>query len=251
MLKIFYRACAVENDKPRPVFYSKAVSLVSCLEAFKQIPGASFTIIHDGPVPQQVQILAEPYANIIELPQVGVMQSFIFTLQEATKGSPEDIVYLVEDDYLHQPNALLKLLECHRHIPCDYITLFDDPLRYKLSPDVPPDLPLIHDALYVSTSHHWRTIESTTLTFAGLARNLADDLPVFHTHLLRRAENQHYVADRESWRELQGLGEYAHREQKRTLVSAIPALATHCETTALSPTIAWEKVAADATMYLP
>lgn len=243
MLHVFYRACALENQRPRPSFYSKALCLRSCLQAFTLLSEARFVLIHDGPIRHDLRVLAEPCGEIVELPSVGEAQSFIFALQEAAKCASGDLIYFVEDDYIHLREALLKLVECYKEVPCEYITLFDDPLRYKLSDDVPPDLPLPQDTLYVSTTHHWRTIESTTLTFAGKARIIKEDAEIFSQHVLRRAHDKRYIADRESWRQLQGLGSFSATSPKRKLVGAIPSLAAHCEVTALSPTIDWNRLA--------
>lgn len=245
MLHIFYRACSLENKRPRPAFYSKALCLESCLRAFRKVPEASFLLIHDGPVGQDLRTLVEPWGSIIELPNVGEARSFIFALKEAAQCHPQDIVYFVEDDYLHAPEAFLRLIECFEQVTCDYVTLFDDPLRYKLSDDVPPDLPLSEEALYVSDCHHWRSIESTTFTFGGTARVIREDSEVFSTHALRRAGDKRYIADREAWRQLQGLGTYTSHSPLRRLVGAIPSLATHCEITALSPAIDWSRLAVE------
>ncbi len=245
MLHIFYRYCGRENSKPRPAFYSKALCLKSCLLAFLRIVDARFTFISDGPISSDVTSLIDGLTTIIKLPGVGEAQSFIFALQEAARCESSDHVYFVEDDYLHCTDALMKIVECSRNIPSDYITLFDDPLRYKLTDDVPPDLPVVDPAFVVSSSHHWRRIESTTLTFCGRVRTIQEDLEIFSTHVLRRSEDKRYIADRECWRHLQGLGNYASSGKLRTLISAIPSLATHCELTALSPTINWNKLATE------
>lgn len=242
MLHIFYRACSIENNKPRPAFYSKAVCLQSCIIALKRVQPARLVVVHDGPVSDEFLTLLDSHGEIVELAGVGEAQSFNFTLELAAKCDPGDLVYLAEDDYIHAPEAFQKLCECFEQLPCDYVTLFDDPLRYHLSEDVPPDEPLHHDALYVSSSHHWRTIESTTLTFGGRVDRIAEDRALFAPHVLRRAADKRYIADRESWRELQGLGTYASTGYRRALLGAIPSLATHCEVTALSPTVDWTQL---------
>jgi hypothetical protein len=216
------------------------------LRAVERVPNTRFTLVSNGLLQQDLQKLAEPYAeNLIELPNVSVANSFIAALQETTRCSPSDLVYFAEDDYLYLPDALVKLVECYQEIQSDYITLFDDPLRYKLSEDVLPDLPVSDHMLYVSRSHHWRCIESTTHTFGGRAQTIWEDMEILSTHLLQRVKDKYYIADRESWRHLQRLGAYAYSGKARKLVGAIPSLATHCEITALSPTIDWSRVAAE------
>jgi len=239
MIHIFYRYCGRENNRPRPSFYNKRVCLQSLLGAFERVPKAHLTLISDSDIPNDIISLIKGRAEIVQLSNVGVEHSFIQTLQEVPKRSKNELVYLVEDDYIHLPDALEKLVECYHEHFSDYITLFDDPLRYKLSENVPPDLPVSKE-LFVSKSHHWRVIESTTFTFAGNAKTIHEDIDIFTYHTLRRIKEKKYVMDRESWRQLQSLGDYSSKGRKRKLIGAIPSLATHCETTALSPTINWE-----------
>jgi len=240
MLQIFYRYCAIENKKPRPSFFSKVNCLKNFLIAFDRIEDAKLTFFSDGPVSPEVLEVLKDKAEIIELPSLGNEKSFIHVLNETLKVDKEDLIYMVEDDYIHTPDSLEKLLECDKENLGDYITLFDDPLRYNLSDDVPADLP-IDNALYVSPTHHWRLIESTTFTFAGRAGIIQEDIDIFSKHAIIHTNNSNYVMDRESWRELHGLGDYENNKPRK-LIGAIPSLSTHCETTALSPTINWERI---------
>jgi hypothetical protein len=198
-------------------------------------------MIVDGLMSAEIRSLVHGTAEICKLPNVGMEESFLFTLREIDRRKMSELVYLIEDDYLHLPTALEVLEECYGEGFADYITLFDDPLRYKLSVNVPPDLPTPNE-LYVSRSSHWRVIESTTFTFAARGQAIREHMEIFTRHVLERAKTRNYVMDRELWRHLQGLGPYAANGTRCRLVGAIPALATHCETTALSPTVDWQKV---------
>lgn len=242
MLHIFYRYCQKENGKPRPRFYSKSLCLKSLLEAYKRIPGASLSILVDGSIEGDVLAMVEGSAEIVRATSLGLGGSFLFALQEVARRKLPGLVYLVEDDYLHRHDALEKLIDCHRRGFADYITLFDDPLRYHRSDDIPPDLPTSSE-LFVSQKHHWRVIESTTFTFAASGLTIKQDVDIFTEHVLLREKHPSYVMDRESWRHLQGLGRYRAVVTKRKLIGAIPSLATHCETTALSPAVDWERIA--------
>jgi hypothetical protein len=77
------------------------------------------------------------------------------------------------------------------------------------------------------------------MTFAASVRTLKEDRPVFDKHVkTRRVPN-----DRELFRHLQALGQHADRQPARTLLGAIPSLATHCELPWIAPVVDWDRLA--------
>lgn len=72
-----------------------------------------------------------------------------------------DFIYICEDDYLHFDNALYKIKEflikypeyfCH---PIDYPNLYESDPRFVYNSEI-----------ILSNDHHWRSIKSTTYTYA-------------------------------------------------------------------------------------
>lgn len=239
MLYIFYRACADESAKWRPPFYSKYLCLRNFLMAFRRIGGAHFHLIHDGEPREEIFQMVKWVGSIETLPQVGNSATFWRALDLALNVPADALIYFVEDDYLHLPEALVKLAECRGALDVDYITLYDHPVRYM--PNYPPgrDLPLRKDEIYISGTHHWRTVESSCMTFAATASVLREDAWIFDEHVRQKDIPQ----DRELFRHLQGLGPYEDSPKPRTLIGPIPSLATHLEEPWLAPNVDWARVA--------
>lgn len=239
MIQVLYRIWSGENSKRRPPFYSKQACLRNFLDSFRQVARTSFCLINDGPVEPALRALAEQAGEVVELPSVGNSPSFWHALEVAIQFPEDTLVYFVEDDYLHTRDALTKLVDCHEDLRADYYTLYDHPVRYM--PDYPlgADLPVSDTTVYISRSHHWRVVESTCMTFAATARTLREDSSIFDRHVGSRR----VPADRELFRHLQGLGQYANDSPRRRLIGPVPSLATHLEEPWLAPVVDWELVA--------
>lgn len=242
MLHIIYRYCNKENNKPRPVFYSKEICLKSLIVALEGLSDFTFSFIGDGVINERLQILVNTFAKIEILPEVGNTTSFLYALSKVWQIPDDDIVYFVEDDYLHLPEALVKLLDCFGSVNADYVTLYDHPVRY-IKNDQVADLPLYNHAIFTSHLHHWWNVESTCMTFAAKSATIKADFAIFQQH----TDNHLTPNDREIFRHLQGLGLYADKNTSpmRILVGPIPSLATHCEEPWLAPVVDWLSQATD------
>lgn len=243
MLHILYRFCNQENSKKRPQFFSKKLCLENFIIAFNYVKNEStFHLICDGEIEQEIVSLTADIATIEQLPSVGNSASFLVALEKSLSFSEQDLIYFVEDDYLHCPDSLVKLLDCQESIECDYITLYDHPVRYMPDYELGRDWAVNNETIYLSKSHHWREVESTCMTFASTSQILKADFSVFEQNILgRKVPN-----DRELFRQLQHLGSYQNAvlpELPRKLVGPIPSLATHCEEPWLAPVISWEDIA--------
>ena len=90
-------------------------------------------------------------------------QAFVNLLTYVIKQNykDDDIIYFVEDDYLHKQGWVDVLLDGFNYIEADYYTLYDHPNKY--SPELIAKFPT---HLYVNPTAHWRTTVSTTNTYA-------------------------------------------------------------------------------------
>jgi hypothetical protein len=71
------------------------------------------------------------------------------------------MIYLCEDDYLHFPNAILKIKEFLEKYPMSFCHSIDYPNLYE------SDQRFVYKSSIVLTNtHHWRSIKSTTYTLA-------------------------------------------------------------------------------------
>jgi hypothetical protein len=141
-------------------------------------------------------------------------------LQHVIQVHPDNqIIYFLEDDYLHIPGWANVLLDAFTR-PFDYITLYDHPQHY-----------IINEPGHVVPTNlcHWREIPYTTNTFAAKVKTLKEDLEIHRKHSI----GYEFTWDEGKFLEL--------KEKGRTLVSAIPGYSTHCHANYLSPLVNWSQ----------
>jgi hypothetical protein len=136
-------------------------------------------------------------------------------------------VYLVEDDYLHAQPPLALLDDALAR--ADYATLYDHPDKYLATHFAGG-----HARVLQGARRHWRTTDSTTMTFGARAATLRADAAAIRPFVAGT-----HPHDFQLFRELVGA-------RGRVLVSALPGAATHGESAWLSPFVDWSAVAAAA-----
>ena len=156
---------------------------------------------------------------------------FRIVMEAALQLPTEEIVYFMEDDYLHLTDSRKILLEGLTR--AHYITLYDHPDKYI--PAEHGGNPLIdldgaeETKVFRTNTRHWKLTNSTTMTFASTVNILRED-----EDILRSYTQGSYPRDFEMF--------LALRNKGRALVTPIPGYATHGETTWLSPLTNWELV---------
>lgn len=132
----------------------------------------------------------------------------------------EDIIYLVEDDYIHRPNWG-EIIEEGIGIS-SYVTLYDHADKYTNM------YSNLKSKILVTKSVHWRTVPSTTNTYACKVRTLLEDFPIHLNHCqFDLPDNDH--------RKFLELG-----SNNRTVVSCIPGYSTHVHQPWMAPCVDWE-----------
>jgi hypothetical protein len=154
--------------------------------------------------------------------------SFLIALDLLRKSDipGSDLIYLMENDYLHQPGWVSKLFELYdSHHKLDFVSLYDHRDKY----DYDMYANLVAKLVYTQT-HHWRTAPSTCGTFILDKAALLQDYDLWTSNI-----SDYYLFSK------------LVEERKRILLTPIPGLATHCMAQYLSPTIDWEKLSLEAT----
>lgn len=139
-----------------------------------------------------------------------------------------DIVYIVEDDYLHRDGWLDILREGIARLDGvangGFVTLYDHGDKY---------LPMyngLHSAIIATQSCHWRSTPSTTNTYAfryGVLRKTEEAQRKFSTGM--SVSNDH--------------GKFLELGQMGfPVISPVPSFSAHLETAYLPPVIDWKKV---------
>jgi len=229
-MQIVYRA---SPDKPtgkqRPEWFSKARCMDNWMQVF-----VSFTthwhLIGHGFSDKRLQARKFPGA-VHSIQAANGAEAFLRALDYTLSLDAPDseIVYLVEDDYLHLPGAPEAIHE-GLGLGFDYVTLYDHPDKYLR--DGPNEL--VNGAedtrLYLGPSCHWKLTNSTTMTFACRLGMLRKDAHVFYEESMNKVVPPDYAI----FRNLCG--------RDRSIGSAVPGLATHCESKWLAPLVDWGKV---------
>jgi hypothetical protein len=158
--------------------------------------------------------------------------TFNLALDMALHLDDEEIVYFVENDYLHRPDAMQVLQSAFgMYLGIEYVTLYDHPDKY-MEPGVGGNPHCYGKAentrVFLGQYCHWKITNSTTMTFAAKVRTLKQD-----EKILRQWTSGSHPNDFQMFSELRSKG--------RQLISPIPGYATHGETKWLSPLTNWRQ----------
>jgi len=228
-LRIYYRISDKGNRAGKPDY----INWQNCLANFAHIFGTdALSIITDNVEAETSQFIAQQYPGCIKAnTQLGNAKGFEFTLDLALKeGQPEDLIYFVEDDYIHRQGAAEVLQE--GLAISDYVSLYDHLDKYM---DPSPN-PFVKEGaevskVFLTASTHWKTTNSTCMTFATRHRVLAEDQAIFRKH----CQDYPIPADFGIFMDL-----YL---KKRRLICPIPGYATHGMSNGLSPLVDWQSIA--------
>jgi hypothetical protein len=245
---IYYRTYGGENAAPRPPWYSKDLCLRSLINAVNHLHSVvepDLVVLHDGPLcdniswADRIDRLLSGRGRIREFPRTNNAQSFMSAVTLAQELASDQILVFAEDDYLWRPESLSKMVSALNITPADYVTGYDHPVRYQ--PDYPKgaDLPHWDTYIYFAADHHWRTQESTCMTFATRVDTLREDIDIFWEH---HNNGKNYPDDRILFRHLQALGDL-RPTNRRLLLGPIPSLNTHAHLPWLAPGVNWDSIA--------
>lgn len=127
----------------------------------------------------------------------------------------DDIVYMVEDDYMHYPGSDILFEEGLQH--ADYVTLYDHPDKYSQFIHPNPELTDIGEntVVFLTKSSHWKYTNSTTGTFAFKKQTLIDDYDIWMDQVV----NNIWFYDYHGFIKL--------RSKNRKVASCIPGRSAH------------------------
>lgn len=154
--------------------------------------------------------------TIDDLGGIGNKPSFLKQLEMALDGRSNEFVYFAEDDYLYRPEAIGRMVGI---AGIGLVTPYDHPDRYLRS-DNRPD-----GALRIMGDYHWRTHESTTMTF-GISHAILTEVQ----DIMR----EHACEGRKMWYPILDVG--------YKIWGPVPSLATHVHDGVLAPCVDWSEV---------
>lgn len=229
-IKIFVRHCNSSSNsigKSRPEWFSRKKCWDNLLTTIDK--DTDVTVMFDGE-PNEEHFLYNDTRNYTLIKKHGGNdgQSFLNLVEYVYEQNIDDdtILYFVEDDYYHKPGWTSIMREGFEYIGVDYITLYDHADKYFL-----PMYNDLQSKIITTPSIHWRTIPSTTNTYAMLAKTFKKH---YNTHVEYCDLEKGYTRDHDKFMKLWEIGS--------NLISCIPGYSTHCETEYLSPCIDWSKI---------
>jgi hypothetical protein len=228
-MKIIYRISDAGYNKVKPDYITNE----NCLRNFCDV---FFNHIYDiyiiaDNVSEDTYNMVKKYIDPINISQVKVGHgagTFNLALDKALNWDNDEIVYFVENDYLHLQDSP-QILNEGFGLGSDYVALYDHPDKYMDNGN-----PFVEGGgevtkVFLSNSCHWKLTNSTTMTFAAKIKTLRKD-----EKILRKYTSGEHPYDFQMFLELRNIG--------RTLITPIPGYSTHGETTWLTPLINWNDI---------
>lgn len=221
-LKIYYRISDKSYEKAKLPGLTKEMCLMNFCKAFvEDVFGKSnsegtfepaIRIIADNCDRKTLKTLREsglPLTITSEGNSGALKKAIEIALEEC---EDEDIIYFVEDDYLHlgsSPQLIREVAD-----KSDYFTLYDHPDKYS-------DFYKGGETskVFRTKSSHWRYTISTCMTFGTKAKTLREDIEIWDKHL----KDTDHPPDHRIFAEL--------NEKGRKLAVCIPGAACHCDLT--------------------
>ena len=228
-MKIIYRISDAGYSKVKPDYINNENCLKNALGIFPWTR-YDWSVIADN-ISEETNNMIQKYIprNHINYVSVGNgAGTFNLALDEALQSADDEIIYFLENDYLHKPGAD-KILKEGFNVGYSYVALYDHPDKY-----IDGANPLVEDGgevtrVMISKSCHWKITNSTTMTFAAQVKTLKKD-----ESILREYTSGSYPRDFEMF--------LALREKQHGLITPIPGYSTHGETAWLSPLTDWSQI---------
>lgn len=229
---LLYRICEKGYPKDKPVYITKENCLRNAVREFP-LTKCEWHVLADNVSDETYNMIVKYVpANNVERVSVGHgAGTFRMAYEKALKYNDNDLVYLLEDDYIHLPDSLKCLISVAKENYADYITLYDHPDKYGFK----DNNPYVNDGgentkMFLTDNHHWKLTDSTTMTVAAFVDVLRRDKATWW----RWTEAKHPY-DFQIFVDLRCFS-------KARLISPIPSLSTHGEVEMLAPLINWEDV---------
>ena len=230
MIRLFQLHCnfsELSQNKLRPEWFNREKIFDSLMLTLDE--RVEYTAFHDsGNGEIKDHFLHNKNVNKISEKGGSGAQAFVNLLNHVIKQdyNDDDIIYFLEDDYLHKQGWIDVLIDGFNYIEADYYTLYDHPNKYWSGMwDKFPSY------ILTTPSIHWRTAVSTTNTYACKFKTLKKhfDIHVQYCDLVEK-----WVKDHDKFTHLWDIGS--------NLVSCIPGYSSHIEDNMLSPLTDWQLI---------
>lgn len=230
-MQIFYRISEAGYNKVKPSYVHNRSCFINAIKSF---PTANWHIIADN-ISSETTSMLEQYVSresIYHFSEGNGARTFNIALDRALEYPEDEIIYFLENDYLHRPGAEEILKEGFNLAP-SFVSLYDHPDKYMIPEQGgnPYCQGGAEDTrVYLTKSIHWKITNATTMTFAAKVSTLKRTEPI-----LRKWTAGHHPHDFEMFIEL--------RTNSELLITPLPGYSTHGESAWLTPLVNWEEYA--------
>jgi len=229
-MKIIYRISDAGYSKVKPDYINNTECFVNAYSTFKD---EDWLVIADN-LSKDTREMVGWHIEDTQVEEVSVGHgagTFNMALDRALTYNDDEIVYFIENDYLHKPESKQILGEGFS-LGASFVSLYDHPDKY-MDPTRGGNPYCKGGAedtrVYLTDSCHWKITNSTTMTFAAKVKTLKKVEPILRKHTSGTHPN-----DFQMFLEL--------RQNNELLITSIPGYSTHGETAWLTPLTDWSKI---------
>ncbi len=225
-IHIYYRHYNVEGTGyNRPEWFDYEKCYDNLLNSLKDVSDDLYNIniVFDGDVTTN-WISNKQSTRVHQIQASTDMKSFFKTcdiIKQDTNIDEDDLIYFLENDYMHVPNWLPIIFELYSmYTGLNYVSLYDHYDKYYL-----PMYDELTSKLFVTKTRHWRSTPSTCGSFIINKQTFDADYDILST---MNGDHEKYL--------------WLNANRDRSVITPIPGLSTHCMANLLSPTIEWDKL---------
>lgn len=230
-MKVIYRISETGYPKEKPNYINNRDCFTNAYQKLDS-ETTEFIVIADNITDETKQFLQLYTDNIIDVSVGHGAGTFNLALDMALKMDDNEIVYFLENDYVHREGAREVIEDLFSSdLLFDYVTLYDHPDKY-MNPYEGGN-PFCsgkseQTRVFLTNLTHWKYTSSATMTFMSKVSTLKQDETI-----LRKWTSETYPHDFNMFVELGQKG--------RRVISPIPGYSTHGESRWLSPLINWKE----------
>ena len=243
---IYYRLSDKNRRGKAPSYFTNENCLNNFIKNFELKNSDKLFIVADNVTDDTMEWLKSYNFEIIKT-NLGNSASFDYVMKHAMNSSNTDnIVYFVENDYLHRNGSRQAINEAFNVLNSDYVSLYDSPEKYGYHFNKNYDKFIdfgqnlfdnFKSNIYYGLNNYWRTSNSFTMTFAMKLDLVRHDYEVFKYELVEMDKDDYpykkIPRDFELFNILSSI-------KNRKLLTPMPGYATHGDL--LSPNVDWLKV---------
>ncbi len=230
-IHLIYRISDAGYKKEKPDYINNKNCLINALTRFSP-DEIDWTIICDNCSENTMDMIYEVARTfrlrdeqIKKVSEGNGAATFRIAFNIALNYDRDDIVYFLENDYLHRSGSVEALKRAFTKFPdADFVALYDHADKYQS--DYFWSIINLKSKICFDGETHWRSANSTTMTFAARISTLKKYKRVFLRHT-KTAPPRDYLI-------------FLNMTNAR-LFTPIPSFSTHGETKYLAPVIDWQE----------